>query len=104
MLRFVEDHAPVRFELVNHPDFYVEAPGGKLFGRMVSPTLISRYRLGRWGHKVGPSVKPQDFTYKEMIGGILKDPWRSGFRIVPAPAGRLVAGRVGVGNALLVRP
>src|SRR6266481_6142327 len=38
MLRFVEDHTPARFELVNHPDFYVEAPGGKLFGRMVSPT------------------------------------------------------------------
>ena len=38
MLRFLEDETPLRFELVNHPDFYVEAPGGKLFGRMVSPT------------------------------------------------------------------
>ena len=52
MLRFVEDHTPLVFELVNHPDFYVEAPGGKLFGRMVSPTLISRYRLGRLWNRV----------------------------------------------------
>ena len=74
MLRFLEDKTPLVFELVNHPDFYVEAPGGKLFGRMVSPTLISRYILGRWWNKVRPSVKPQFFTYKEMVGGILKDP------------------------------
>src|SRR5205814_8998576 len=46
MLRFVEDHTPLVFELVNHPDFYVEAPGGEPSGRMVSPTLISRSRLG----------------------------------------------------------
>src|SRR6266851_9088296 len=102
MLRFVEDHAPVRFELVDHPDFYVEAPGGKRFGRMVSPTLISRYRLGRWWHKVRPSVKPQFFTYKEMVGGILKDPWRSVLRMGPALAWRFVAGRVGLGNGLIV--
>ena len=54
MLRFLEDHTPLVFELVNHPDLYVEATGGKLFGRMVSPTLISRYILGRLWNKVRP--------------------------------------------------
>ncbi len=102
MLRFVEDNTPLVFELVNHPDFYVEAPGGKLFGRMVSPTLISRYRLGRWWNRVRKSVKPQFFTYKEMVGGILKDPWRSILRMGPALAWRLVAGKVGLGNGLTV--
>src|SRR5437899_8521552 len=102
MLRFLEDHTPVRFELVDHPDFYVEAPGGKLFGRMVSPTLISRYKLGRWWNKVRPSVKPQYFTYKEMIGGILKDPWLSVLRMGPALAWRFLAGKVGLGNGLIV--
>ena len=77
MLRFLEDKTPLVFELVNHPDFYVEAPGGKLFGRMVSPTLISRYILGRWWNRVRKSVKPQFFTYKEMVGGVLKDPLRA---------------------------
>src|SRR5436190_14829319 len=102
MLRFLEDETALRFELVNHPDFYVEAPGGKLFGRMVSPTLISRYRLGRWWHKVRPSVKPQFFTYKEMIGGILKDPWRAILRLGPRLVWRVIVGRVGLGNGLIV--
>ena len=102
MLRFLEDKTPLRFELVNHPDFYVEAPGGKLFGRMVSPRLISRYRLGRLWHKVRPSVKPQFFTYKEMVGGILKDPWRTVFRMGPALVWRAIAGKVGLGNGLTV--
>jgi 3-oxosteroid 1-dehydrogenase len=102
MLRFLEDKTPLVFELVNHPDFYVEAPGGKLFGRMVSPTLISRYRLGRWWNKVRPSVKPQYFTYREMVGGILKDPWRSLFRMGPSLAWRFIAGKVGLGNGLIV--
>jgi 3-oxosteroid 1-dehydrogenase len=102
MLRFLEDKTPLRFELVNHPDFYVEAPGGKLFGRMVSPKLISRYRLGRLWHKVRPSVKPQFFTYKEMVGGILKDPWRTVFRMGPSLVWRAIAGKVGLGNGLTV--
>jgi 3-oxosteroid 1-dehydrogenase len=102
MLRFLEDQTPLVFELVNHPDFYVEAPGGKLYGRMVSPTLISRYRLHSWFNKVRKSVKPQFFTYKEMIGGILTDPWRSVLRMGPALAWRFVAGRVGLGNGLIV--
>ena len=102
MLRFVEDETPLVFELVNHPDFYVEAPGGRLFGRMVSPTLISRYILGRWWNRVRKSVKPQFFTYKEMVGGILKDPWRAILRMGPALAWRLLAGKVGLGNGLIV--
>src|SRR5579862_6581937 len=36
-LKFIEDNTPLEFELVHHPDLYVEAPGGKLSGRMVSP-------------------------------------------------------------------
>src|SRR5471030_992154 len=102
MLRFLEDKTPLVFELVNHPDFYVEASGGKLFGRMVSPTLISRYILGRWWNRVRKSVKPQFFTYKEMVGGILKDPWRAVFKMAPQLAWRLIAGKVGLGNGLTV--
>ncbi len=102
MLRFLEERTPLRFELVNHPDFYVEAPGGKLYGRMVSPTLISRYILGRLWNRVRPSVKPQFFTYKEMVGGILKDPWRAALRLGPRLAWRVIAGKVGLGNGLTV--
>ena len=102
MLRFIEDETPLVFELVNHPDFYVEAPGGRLHGRMVSPTLISRYILGRWWNRVRKSVKPQFFTYREMVDGVLKDPWRSALRMGPALVWRVIAGRVGLGNGLIV--
>lgn len=102
MLRFLEDRTPLVFELVNHPDFYVEAPGGKLHGRMVSPTLISRYILGRWWNRVRKSVKPQFFTYKEMVGGVLKDPLRAVLKMGPALAWRVIAGKVGLGNGLIV--
>ncbi|MBV8393085.1 MAG: FAD-dependent oxidoreductase, partial [Alphaproteobacteria bacterium] len=102
MLRFLEDKTPLRFELVNHPDFYVEAPGGRLHGRMVSPTLISRYRLGLWWNRVRKSVKPQFFTYKEMINGVLKDPWRAVLKLGPSLVWRVIAGQVGLGNGLTV--
>jgi 3-oxosteroid 1-dehydrogenase len=102
MLRFLEDRTPLRFELVNHPDFYVEAPGGKLHGRMVSPTLISRYLLGRWWNRVRKSVKPQFFTYKEMVDGVLKDPMRALLKLGPSLVWRVIAGKVGLGNGLTV--
>src|SRR5690348_5459501 len=102
MLRFVEDHTPLVFELVNHPDFYVEAPGGKLAGRMVSPTLISRYKLGKLWNRVRKSVKPQFFTYKEMVSGVLKDPIRATLKLGPSLVWRVITGRVGLGNGLVV--
>ena len=102
MLRFVEDHTPLVFELVNHPDFYVEAPGGKHAGRMVSPTLISRYKLGKLWNRVRKSVKPQFFTYKEMVSGVLKDPIRAALKLGPSLVWRVITGRVGLGNGLVV--
>jgi 3-oxosteroid 1-dehydrogenase len=53
-------------------------------------------------NKVRPSVKPQFFTYKEMIGGILKDPWRAALRLGPRLVWRVIAGKVGLGNGLVV--
>lgn len=101
MLRFLEDRTPLTFELVNNPDPFAEAPGGKLKGRMVSPTLVSRYRLGRWWNRVRKSVKPQFFTYKEM-GALTKDPVRALIRLGPRLVWRVLTGRVGMGNGLVV--
>jgi 3-oxosteroid 1-dehydrogenase len=101
MLRFLEDATPLVFELVNGPDPFAEAKGGKLKGRMVSPKLISRYRLGRWWNRVRKSVKPQFFTYKEM-GAITKRPLSSVIRLMPSLVWRLMSGRVGMGNGLVV--
>ena len=41
MLAFLEAHTPLRFELVQYPDLYPDAPGGKARGRMLSPLPAS---------------------------------------------------------------
>jgi 3-oxosteroid 1-dehydrogenase len=101
MLRFLEERTPLVFEMVNGPDPFAEAPGGKLKGRMVSPKLVSRHLLGRWRNRVRHSVKPQYFTYKEM-GAVTKAPWRSVTRLMPSLIWRLMLGHVGMGNGLVV--
>ena len=101
MLRFLEDRTPLSFELVNGPDPFAEAPGGKLKGRMVSPKLVSRYRLGRYWSSVRKSVKPQCFTYSEM-GTLTKAPVRTLARLAPSLIWRLISGQVGMGNGLVV--
>src|SRR5437660_1667819 len=37
-----------------------------------------------------------------MIGGILKDPWRAGLKLGPQLVWRVIAGKVGLGNGLIV--
>src|SRR5579864_1243951 len=66
-LAFIEAHSPLEFELVHHPDPYVEAPGGKAHGRMVSPRLISRNMLGPWRDRIRRFTRGQLFTYSEMV-------------------------------------
>lgn len=102
MFDFLERTTPLAFELVRHPDLYAEAPGGKAFGRMVSVKPISRYRLGRLWNRVRPSVKPQFFTYKELVDGVLKDPWRGALKLAPALARRLLLGERAAGNGLTI--
>ena len=102
MLKFLEEQTPLRFELVNHPDLYAEAPGGRPFGRMVSVRPISRYRLGRLWNRVRPSVKTQLFTYRELVDGVLKNPVRGALGMAHTLAWRLLAGQAGAGNGLVI--
>jgi 3-oxosteroid 1-dehydrogenase len=101
-LKFIEDNTPLKFELVHHPDLYVEAPGGKLSGRMVSPLPISRNILGIWRDRIRGSTMPQVFTYRELVvGTILSRPIRSLLAMAPTLLYRLLTRRVGKGNALI---
>jgi 3-oxosteroid 1-dehydrogenase len=102
MLKFVEANSPLEFELVHHPDLYAEAPGGREMGRMVSPKLISKNILGKWGLRIRKSVKPQFFTYKEVVGSVLSSPVKSAARMFPRLALRFLTRQVGMGNALVV--
>jgi 3-oxosteroid 1-dehydrogenase len=103
MLKFLEDETPLVFDLVHHPDLYVEAPGGRLHGRMVSPRLISRNLVGPWRDRIRSSTMPQIFTYGELVTGtVVSRPLRTLTRMAPTLLRRLVGRRVGMGNALVV--
>jgi 3-oxosteroid 1-dehydrogenase len=102
-LDFIEAHTPLRFELIHHPDLYVEAPGGKEFGRMLTPRMLSRSLVGSWRDRIRRSVKPQIFTYEEAIlGPVLRHPVRTVARMGPILLWRWLTGRVAMGNALVV--
>jgi 3-oxosteroid 1-dehydrogenase len=101
MLVFLEAHTPLEFELVHHPDPYVELPGGKLSGRMVSPRPISRNILGPWRDRIRSFTVGQIFTYRELIvGPVLSRPVTTLLRMMPTLAYRWLTRRVGMGNAL----
>jgi 3-oxosteroid 1-dehydrogenase len=102
MLRFVEAHTPLEFELVHHPDLYVEAPGGKLTGRMVSPRAISRNLLGPWRDRIRSSTAPQIFTYRELVvGTVISKPVATVSRMLPTLIRRWLTRGVGMGHALV---
>jgi 3-oxosteroid 1-dehydrogenase len=101
MLEFLERHTPLRFELVHHPDLYVEAPGGRERGRMVSPKAMALAAAGPWRRRIRGSTLPQLFTYREFLEGVKLSQSIPGFlKLLPRIAWRALAGRVGMGNAL----
>lgn len=101
-LAFLERRTPLRFELVHHPDLYVESPGGKLTGRMVSPKAIALRMAGPWRRRIRGSTLPQLFTYRDFLEGVKLTQSVSGFlRLAPRIAWRWLARRVGMGNALV---
>lgn len=102
MLQFVEAHSPLQFELVHHPDPYIEAPGGKAHGRMLSPRLISQNILGPWRGRIRRFTRGQRFTYSEMVvGPVLARPVPTLLAMAPALVCRWLTRRVGMGNALV---
>lgn len=103
MLDFVERRTPLVFTLIRYPDLGLEAPGSRRFGRLLSPALLSRNILGPWRRRVRKSIRPQLFTYDEMIlGPLLRRPVRTLLRMAPALLYRIATRRVGMGAALVV--
>jgi 3-oxosteroid 1-dehydrogenase len=103
MLEFVESNSRLRFALTDEPDPMAESPGGKAVGRMVSPRPLSRRILGPYAGKIRRSTLPHILTYQEMIGlDPYHHPVRTGIRLLPALAQRLLSNSAGQGNALVV--
>jgi 3-oxosteroid 1-dehydrogenase len=103
MLRFLEEATPLRFELVHHPDLYVEAPGGRFTGRMLSPRPLPLALAGPFRDRIRPSTLPQTFTYRELVSEHFDaHPLRSLVRLGPRLAWRRLTRRFGMGHALIV--
>lgn len=102
MLRFVEDHTPLRFELLPEPDPLAELPGGVTVGRMLSPRPLAMRTLGPWRARLRPTQLPDIFTYRELItGSLLARPVRNVARLLPRLLRRSVLGERALGSALV---
>jgi succinate dehydrogenase/fumarate reductase flavoprotein subunit len=48
MIRYLEDHAGLRFTVGGYPDFHDTRPGGKTRGRSLAPPTFDANELGEW--------------------------------------------------------
>ncbi len=103
MLAFVESNSPLHFAPSLEPDPYVEAPGGKRFGRMLSPRPISALSLGSWRKRIrGPMFSPW-INYEEIHDNdFYARSTRLLLRLAPRVFYRMVTGKRVMGNALVV--
>lgn len=102
MLKFLSDNTPLDFRLVNEPDPFTEAPGGKTFGRMLSPMPLSRRIVGRFAKHMRRSTLPHAFTYQEVVNlDLYHHPIRAGLRLWPKLLWRWLRNAGGQGTALM---
>ena len=103
MLVFLEQHTPLRFELVQYPDLYPDAAGGKPRGRMLSPLPLRRGLAGPWRDRIRRSPVPRSLTFRDVNSGmVLRRPLRFAAMMAPRLLWRVLTGAVGMGNALTV--
>ena len=103
MLRFIGQNSPLKFAPCREPDPYAEAPGGKAFGREVSPRPIPVSILGSLRHKLrGPQFTPW-LNYEEVVDtGLYVMPKRWLLRFAPRLLYRMLTNKRVMGNALVV--
>jgi len=103
MLAFVETKSPLRFAPSLEPDPYVEAPGGKQFGRMVSPQPVSALSLGPLRKRIrGPMFSPWINYHEVHDSDFYAQSTRILLRLAPKMFYRMVTGKRVMGNALVV--
>jgi 3-oxosteroid 1-dehydrogenase len=102
MLAFVEQHTPLRFALTGEPDIFVERPGGKARGRMVSPGPLRKALVGQYRDKIRPSTLPHLYKYQEVYDGDLYHrPIHATLRIAHRLIWRRLTGSRAQGSALV---
>lgn len=102
-LLFLEQYTPLRFEIIPEPDPFTELPGGKPYGRMLSPKPLSRRLLGPWKGQLRASTLPHRFSYGDNFrNDLYHDPVRSGIALAPTLIRRLARDEWGQGSALII--
>ena len=103
MLRFLEEHTPLRFALSEEPDIMAERSGGKTRGRMLSPRPLRKAIVGSYASRIRRSTLPHLFTYQEVYDGDLYHrPARAALRFGPRVLWRLLTNSRAQGSALVV--
>ncbi len=100
MVRYLEEHTPLRFSVWTAPDYYADGVGGKQCGRALEPVLFCKRQLGAWEDKLRPApIFMLPLTLEEML---------TKFRLITDVSSlpmdmlvqRMGEGLVGCGNAL----
>lgn len=100
MLRYIEEHTPLKFCAMTATDYHAELPGGKLSGRSVEPKPFNTSGLGEWRARLRPpSSSPFPVTRQEAFGefNAFYHPWKIPQDLV---AQRMSEGIVALGQAL----
>src|SRR5262245_40547104 len=66
MARFVEEHSPIRFTLMQAPDSFAERPGGKANGRHLEAAPLQFAELGALAELLWPNPYPPVLTNDEV--------------------------------------
>ena len=68
MVRYLEDHSPLKFSVWTAPDYYADGPGGKACGRALEPEIFSKAELGDWaGAVLAAPILMVPLTLEEML-------------------------------------
>jgi succinate dehydrogenase/fumarate reductase flavoprotein subunit len=103
MVRYLEQHTPMKFSVWSMPDYHLRAPGAKMSGRSLEPELFHREELGPWADKLRPAplflfpltLQEATFTYQATL-----KPWTLPVDLIMQ---RMEQGIVSCGNALVGR-
>jgi len=102
MLKFVEQHTPVRFALTPEGDPYPDCIGAKPLGRMLSTLPLRRAVAGKWAKRIRQSTMPHRITYQEMIAyDVFHHPLKAMMGLAPAVAWRTLTDTTAKGSALI---
>jgi succinate dehydrogenase/fumarate reductase flavoprotein subunit len=94
MIRYIEQHTPLRFHAMTAPDYHPEVEGGRSSGRSIEPEPFDTNELGEWKEHLRPAnaftfpitrqeafgeydafyrpwLVPQDLAVERMMNGVV---------------------------------